>query len=161
MATTSHAPRWTSRIGRLLRWIATALAALCIIGFVGTRWYRIDAPLGSLVGWPRLAFCGEYGRLVLIHNTEEHPQYDWHFHRISDPYWVFEFDEYDTDWYVLMIPLWVPAALLVAVSAALWWRPLVVARRRRRGCCTNCGYDLRGNAGRICPECGTAGGLQG
>jgi len=30
------------------------------------------------------------------------------------------------------------------------------ARRRRKGCCTACGYDLRGSAGRACPECGAA-----
>lgn len=33
-------------------------------------------------------------------------------------------------------------------------RPLNRNRRRRRGLCPQCGYDLRGNAGRVCSECG-------
>jgi len=28
-------------------------------------------------------------------------------------------------------------------------------RRRRLGLCGHCGYNLRGNVSRVCPECGT------
>ena len=30
--------------------------------------------------------------------------------------------------------------------------------RLKRGCCLKCGYNLRGNASHICPECGTPTG---
>lgn len=29
--------------------------------------------------------------------------------------------------------------------------------RARRGCCVGCGYDLKGSASGVCPECGLAG----
>ncbi len=55
--------------------------------------------------------------------------------------------------YVYVIPLWLPMLLLYA------W-PLVVLFRWRpgmhpAGCCSACGYDLRGSKGSAaCPECG-------
>lgn len=58
----------------------------------------------------------------------------------------------------LFVPLWTlalaPAALaLVWFRRARWWRA--------EGCCSRCGYDLKGLDGRgaapeaLCPECGT------
>lgn len=47
-------------------------------------------------------------------------------------------------------PLWIPAVALLL--------PVAVIRPRFedefRGLCRTCGYDLRGNASGICPECG-------
>jgi hypothetical protein len=55
----------------------------------------------------------------------------------------------------VQVPYWLPVlpALVLPTSAAVG----AVRRRRRRvrGCCTACGYDLRGSPGR-CPECGAA-----
>ena len=69
-------------------------------------------------------------------------------------------------------PMWTEAvasllAFLVAIgiSAGLaWFTPVAVRSRRQQrwreaGCCTECGYDLRGTVaagGRQCPECGAA-----
>lgn len=49
----------------------------------------------------------------------------------------------------------------VAYASCLWLlyvlpRHLRMWLRHRRGCCTACGYDLRGAAHERCPECGTA-----
>lgn len=48
----------------------------------------------------------------------------------------------------------------VAYASCLWLlyvlpRHLRMWLRHRRGCCTACGYDLRGAAHARCPECGT------
>lgn len=142
------------RLNLLLRWLALCLAVICIAGHFVTRWYRLDAPLGSLVGWPRLNTAAEYGRLVIVHNTPEAQPFPWRAGRISDAQWVLAFDMYDTDWFVLLIPFWAPAAVFSLLAAALWWRPLRTAARRRRGACTACGYDLRALPAATCPECG-------
>lgn len=57
--------------------------------------------------------------------------------------------------FVICVPHWFVAAVLLTPSVAAWG----VARRRRRhfrqGRCPTCGYDLRATPER-CPECGTA-----
>ncbi len=63
------------------------------------------------------------------------------------------YGSYGTIIWVVHIPLWIPTVLF---GFALWLSRLSVRRARARregGQCVNCGYDLRGSAGR-CPECG-------
>ena len=60
------------------------------------------------------------------------------------------------------IPAWQLAALF-ALPPAAWLLANVLRRRRRQrrallGCCTECGYDLRGSPAR-CPECGMSAGV--
>jgi hypothetical protein len=57
---------------------------------------------------------------------------------------------------LMIIPLYAPLVLL-AIAWPLWLfipRRVRRWRRRRKGRCASCGYDLRGSAGDICPECG-------
>ena len=49
----------------------------------------------------------------------------------------------------VFIPLWVLVLLTGLPTGWLWWR-----ERERPGLCASCGYDLRGNASGVCPECG-------
>ena len=49
-------------------------------------------------------------------------------------------------------PYWA-ATLLTAILPVTWVVSLV--RRKRTGLCSNCAYNLTGNASGICPECGT------
>lgn len=59
--------------------------------------------------------------------------------------------------------VWIPLWLIVATAAALPLGRLTAAsvrhlnarHRARENRCPGCGYDLRGNASGICPECGT------
>ncbi|HZN65870.1 MAG TPA: hypothetical protein VFB66_11300 [Tepidisphaeraceae bacterium] len=50
-------------------------------------------------------------------------------------------------------------AVVALVILAFWYvgdRPELVRQyRRAHGQCERCGYDLRGNETRVCPECGT------
>ncbi len=78
------------------------------------------------------------------------------------PPWSFRFAGFDayvergkrgTDW-MIVIPLWFPAAV-TAILPLLFLHRLRKARRRRaQGLCRRCGYDLRASTER-CPECGT------
>ena len=55
--------------------------------------------------------------------------------------------------------LLLPAAFAFALAAAGWvqlHRRGVREDRRDTGKCVDCGYDLRGNASGVCPECGEA-----
>jgi hypothetical protein len=49
---------------------------------------------------------------------------------------------------VYIIPLWIPFAPAAVASLCL------LGRERVAGHCRRCGYDLRGNTGAVCPECG-------
>ncbi|MFG0252059.1 MAG: hypothetical protein ACF8NJ_04210 [Phycisphaerales bacterium JB038] len=57
-------------------------------------------------------------------------------------------------------PIWAGMRFNIAVFGGLWGAVLLAGlagrqlRRRRRGYCLACGYDLRGELGGGCPECG-------
>ncbi len=63
--------------------------------------------------------------------------------------------------YLPVHPLWPGFAINTlfygGVIALILWAPAWLRRfyRFRKGCCTACGYDLRGAAHARCPECGT------
>jgi hypothetical protein len=62
---------------------------------------------------------------------------------------------------IVIIPLWLPIALLLVATAAPICRLSARIRRQVRalrtpaGYCTECGYNLTGNESGKCPECGT------
>jgi hypothetical protein len=62
-------------------------------------------------------------------------------------------------WLILRVDMAYPQ-VVTTVLPGIWLAFWLAARRRRRekwtGCCTKCGYDLRGNpSGKTCPECET------
>jgi hypothetical protein len=55
----------------------------------------------------------------------------------------------------LILPLWIPIAVL-GVAVGGWTFAALRARRHRKGFCPKCHYDRRGlPAGAKCPECGS------
>jgi hypothetical protein len=58
---------------------------------------------------------------------------------------------------ILLIPLWIPLAVVCLPASLLWRSDIRRARRLTAGHCPSCGYDRRGLAG-PCPECGTQHG---
>jgi hypothetical protein len=70
-------------------------------------------------------------------------------HRVMDAYVM-----------VGMVAVWVGAAAIVALMIAALDCYVLAARDRAalcqaRGLCARCFYDLRGQTGAACPECGT------
>lgn len=56
-----------------------------------------------------------------------------------------------------IFPVWAPIVVLMGYPVVRLMRgPLRTYCRRRRGLCLGCGYDLTGNMGGRCPECGRA-----
>lgn len=55
----------------------------------------------------------------------------------------------------IVMPYWLPAAMLLSMCAAAALLPRYRAMRRHAGgrCCA-CGYDLKANVSGMCPECG-------
>jgi hypothetical protein len=56
----------------------------------------------------------------------------------------------------IVVPLWIPLVLLLAVTAAVWRVEVLARRRAVAGACVKCGYDCSGiGVKAVCPECGT------
>ena len=102
-------------------------------------------------GWPMGSM--EYSRwLVEPFVPQEIVQAAIHTQRL--PYVIGKDD------YLPLRPLWPRFAINTVFYAAILWLltlGLLTARRmirHKRGCCTKCGYDLRGAEHNACPECG-------
>ncbi len=60
-------------------------------------------------------------------------------------------------YFMINIPLWTPAALLIPPLLLTHWLARRPFARARRGLCHRCGYNLAATpADRPCPECGTS-----
>ena len=138
--------------------IATVLTALLTVFWVSSGWIRISlsVPVGrtqqSIVVLIRSGSIGVYGpvRVEIMWgspptsciNVCSDPDMEW---------WEWNlFAHSSSDWMVFM-PLWAPVVLAGVVMTWMWRRHHTL---RPTGSCAHCGYDLRGNASGVCPECG-------
>jgi hypothetical protein len=121
-------------------------------------------------GWPMIALRAR--RTGIGHDEPRPGTNAWH--TGLGPQWV-EWHEWvgalgagkvetatDPDARLLPVGLYLPG---FATNVAFWsavcalpWALMAFRRRRRvrRGCCAKCGYDVRGDVTRACPECGHA-----
>ncbi len=54
-----------------------------------------------------------------------------------------------------VLPLWIPLAILLVIQWRYVHRPTrLAATRRANNQCEHCGYDLKGQVNKRCPECG-------
>ncbi len=148
------------RFWRTLKWAGVATCALLALGWIlgsfGTLlWisnnnlsavqllgpdFKLWVPLRQPAGGAKLMYWNRYH----------------HFRRSRDysawwPHWEPN-RRVNSDWFYLMVPLWIPLLIIAVPTAILFWRG---RRRARPGFCVQCGYDLTGNVSGRCPECGT------
>ena len=139
-----------------MKWSGAVLTVLLLVVWVGSGWWHFSLKCNEGGGICNL----EAGQLVVLwlHPTEE-----WS----GLPAARLERRSGDFNWgffgrrlpivrrglvlYVVGVPIWSLALAAVVPSAWLWYRD----RRRAPGLCNKCGYDLRGNASGVCPECGS------
>jgi hypothetical protein len=88
----------------------------------------------------KLALCGFKWRRVVGQTRPPSPSLSATFQHV---------DSLDVPFWALACLCTVYPVVAVLIPGLRRWR------RRRRGFCLACGYDLRGNASAVCPECGT------
>lgn len=142
------------RLRSTMKWSGTMLTVLLLVVWVGSRSWYASASVAErgcvYVCWGCLSISWERpwadprGPLE-IDLMREMPHFIWWFRYREQATPALSVRRMD-------IPVWIIAMLVAVPSAWLWYRD----RRRAPGLCIKCGYDLRGNASGVCPECGSA-----
>ncbi len=142
--------RRTKRWIGVARWLGAVTIALLLAAFVASRFWN-----ATVLIYPHYKISAGQGGLAFISMPAWDPQWSVFTH--------FDFAELPRNapfffWFRILrpsdgylIPIWF-IAFLAAIPTALLWR--INARRLGRGLCPNCGYDMAGVDGQICPECG-------
>ena len=142
--------RRRSRVRRVGKWVGVAACALLFCGWIGTFW-SVFGYLTSTVAINLWGGCFE---------TSLHPA------GLPAQGWFAAWKPYEVYWLPklihgrasgvrtthLLVPLWIPLAVVAVPTGWLWWRD----RRFPPGRCQTCGYNLTGNVSGRCPECGKA-----
>jgi hypothetical protein len=160
--------RPNSRFRRLLV-RATLIATLPLAGIWlgGLRWRLSFVSPGSNY---ELAVANGALRLDWIPSSQQgieqltfSPGFDFTRHHVARIEWL------PSSWVRgcprnVVVPMWIPTAAVLMLSALLWWpdlRARWLAWRLGPEHCLKCGYDLTGNVSGRCPECGKALGRIG
>jgi hypothetical protein len=142
------------RIHKSIKWGGAAVTVLLVVVWIGSGWrgaawfsqswaIAVDggsimvvyspAALKGMTGWHAVPVAGEYR---------------WWFFHHETPLGV-----------VWGMPTWIPAGLVLLVTARAWWIDCRIRRLASVHLCPKCRYDRAGLAtGSVCPECGAAPG---
>ncbi len=142
------------RLRNTIKWGGTALTVLLLVVWVGSRWWWAGVeflPTGELfVTGGRFAIGWQEPWSIVPENYScwmsrlWSTRFEWWFDAWPQP------GAMGRTLFTVVSPIWVIFLLAAAPTLWLWWRD----RRRAPGMCTHCGYDLRGVAHEVCPECG-------
>ncbi len=102
-------------------------------------------------GCPMRSLAGAY-----LSDRNDQKMGSWYTTAIINP-WIADNEQVFN--FIPYRPIWLGFALNTLFYAAILWIPFAPfalrhVLRRRRGACLQCGYDLRGTSGSVCPECG-------
>jgi hypothetical protein len=147
------------RIRRTLKWTAAAVTLLLAVLWIRSGWRSIDWNVGD--GRGVFLSRGVFGISIFGPPTRDgvtttvSTVTGWlsYPHPFKLRLWYF----YDRtgNLHSYMTPVWVPTALMLLSTAALWRKDTLARRRARLDCCPKCNYDRTGiAAGTVCPECG-------
>ncbi len=143
------------RLRSTCKWSGTALTALLLAVWVGSRWWaaglrlKPTVDLGVAAGQVYIGWEEPWSIIPLYRDWYPPERYlypfSWWFDGARSTMGGVTYTD-------VVIPIW--ALVVLFATPTLWlWR---CDRRRQPGLCVKCGYDLRGNASGVCPECGAA-----
>ncbi|MCC6908082.1 MAG: hypothetical protein IT430_09095 [Phycisphaerales bacterium] len=140
------------RLRSTCKWGGTVLTVLLLVVWVGSVWWECS------LGMRKTGGITANGGMVSIWyiETPDHPRIEFTctFERHLGPMqWWFDSHRFTTGavtvgWFA--IPTWVIVLPFGVPALWLWYHD----RRHAPGLCVKCGYDLRGTAHAVCPECG-------
>ena len=147
------------RIRKTIKLVTIAVLVLLVGDWLSAPWWYTSVEVnGCDVGLAR-------GRIEIIRTigSMNHSPGGWRVDAWDSwaPWqWWFDYGSYSgrrySSW-VLHIPLWLPAIMLVGILVAVHRFELLARRRARLNLCPKCHYDRTGLAiGAKCPECGAA-----
>jgi predicted RNA-binding Zn-ribbon protein involved in translation (DUF1610 family) len=141
----------------MVKWGGLAVSVLLAVAWVGSCWY--------VVGWEARGRyyigvnCGQFvvegsmwplaaDELTWFTDARSVPKIQWWLYwdtAVGQPFFS--------------VPLWIPLLIVGGATATAWRADARARRLARANACPACGYDRRGlEVGRVCPECGAAGG---
>jgi hypothetical protein len=161
------------KIRKTIKWGGAAVTVLLAVVWIGSFWARVTYVHSSrLSAWVSSGALGAViskpGPLDFLHHGDgvspflDGERAEWSVGRRSaNPVavwpWRAKTSGPDFSDGIYVLPLWIPCAICLCITAVCWRRDLLARRRARLNLCPNCDYDRAGLAsGAPCPECGAA-----
>ena len=146
------------KIRKTVKWAGAAVTVLLVVVWIGSGWQRL--------GWQSPPFdCGLARGALQVCVWEPQSRRDaflWltgpiEFRWLWQRWWIAREDRAPFG-VMYILPLWIPTAAALGITAAASRLDTLARRRARVGLCPKCNYDRTGlAAGSVCPECGSGG----
>ncbi|MCC6908083.1 MAG: hypothetical protein IT430_09100 [Phycisphaerales bacterium] len=136
------------RLRSTIKWGGAVLTVLLLVVWVGSAWWQAGV---RSHGFYLEVYGG--GLSIGVDRWRDDEFEFWLKDHTFDVWWWFDVTVRPDPFAEVIgyIPIWFLLLATGLASGWLWHRD----RRRALCLCIKCGYDLRGNASGVCPECGT------